>query len=127
MQLPFIFNTLYSNIIGKSLLALSVLMIASVIALFLSMSLRRTKFYIREDVVFNVIRYITTVSPTVGLLGTIYGLITGLMATSKDQLPHFIGVALTTTFLGSILFLIGFSILTVENFFSSEDKQAPKC
>lgn len=52
------------------------------------------------------LHFVSTVAPTVGLLGSIYGLLSSLLSAHPEQIPLFVGIALQTTYFGGILFLV---------------------
>lgn len=52
------------------------------------------------------LKFVSNTSPTVGLLGTIYGLLRSFLSAKPEEIPHYVGIALQTTYIGGILFLI---------------------
>ena len=106
-------DLLVNNLIGNVLLFLSVVLHAALISIFITIALKAFGIYVGRKIIVRVVYYITMVSPSIGLLGTIYGLIMGLNTADESSIPHFIGVALLTTFVGSVLYVIGFSTIFI--------------
>jgi flagellar motor component MotA len=93
---------------------MSVLMLAGIISLIIIKFYyykEKTDTQLAEKFPIKLINFITNVSPSLGLLGTIYGLLLSLQIATPSEIPRFIGIALTTTYVGSFLFVVGFSIL----------------
>ncbi len=68
----------------------------------------------------RILRLSANLAPSLGLLGTVLGLLQGFMVSTKDELPRMMGQALTTTFVGSLLFVISYFILFIQG--SNEKK-----
>ena len=63
--------------------------------------------------------FVASTAPTVGLLGTIYGLLRSLLSARPEEIPQFIALALQTTYVGGILFLVCVSLKTLTDHFGS--------
>jgi len=63
------------------------------------------------------LNFVAATAPTVGLLGTIYGLLRSLLSARPEEIPQFIAVALQTTYVGGILFLVCVSLTTLADYF----------
>jgi hypothetical protein len=107
--------------IGVALIAMSILLLASLfsVPLFMFVYQKKWRHEYQNSFAIPTITVVANTAPSLGLLGTIYGLVQSLNTAQPEEIPKFIGIALTTTYVGALLFIIGFiayQILADENY-----------
>jgi biopolymer transport protein ExbB/TolQ len=113
-EIPEIYMGLLGHWPGMLLYALSVialgLAISGAIFSFHEKTEVRDKFLNR---ILCYLKFVEEAAPTVGLIGTIYGLIGGLFSVKPEHIPFFIAVALYTTYIGGMIFLFSMFVRTM--------------
>lgn len=106
-HIPDILRSFLTHWPGLLLIALSAATLAAVVVIGFALVLpKRTGGADTVAGARKFLHFISTVAPTVGLLGTIYGLLSSLLSAHPEEIPHFVGIALQTTYFGGILFLV---------------------
>lgn len=112
------FGSLISSWIGWILLLMASLVFTAILCLmvFKFSGNKSETIESQKKLCIMILKLSRAISPSLGLLGTVYGLLKGFMKTSSEELPRIMGMALTTTFVGVSLFLISFFVLFIINY-----------
>ena len=104
---------------GLLLVCLSVLTFTSIIIIGVALILpKQTGGLSTIHSASACLKFTSNTAPTVGLLGTIYGLLRSFLSAKPEDIPHYVGIALQTTYIGGILFLICVFFGALTDYFS---------